>query len=140
MRNSWIHNFSIFTPKSVQNVDVMSSRGTIMRDNNFYIFSIGSGSEAEPESGLLMREREREREERGRDGTRTWDAHVRSRGRSDAINRSGRFISRRAATAATRSRGCSRGDFVPNEQLLPIVSSRYLFHSFLKRARVTRYR
>lgn len=32
------------------------------------------------------------------------DAHVRSRGRSAAINRSGRFISRRAATAATRFR------------------------------------
>ncbi|TGZ51426.1 hypothetical protein DBV15_08970 [Temnothorax longispinosus] len=57
---------------------------------------------------LWEKERERGREN---DGTRTvWDAHVRSQGRSGAINHSGRFISRRAATAATRFRECSRGD------------------------------
>lgn len=67
-----------------------------------------------------MGERERKRG-RENDGIRTaWDAHVRSEGRSGAINRSGRFISRRAATAATRFRECSRfaGDLVWNEQLL----------------------
>lgn len=62
------------------------------------------------------KERERGREN---DGTRmAWDAHVRSQGRSGAINRSGRFISRRAATAATRFRECSQKDLVQNEQLL----------------------
>lgn len=86
----------------------------------------------------LEKERERGREN---DGTRTaWDAHVHSQGRSGAINRSGRFISRRAATAATRFRGCSREDLVPNEQLLSTVSSRFPFRSFLRKAGDTRHR
>jgi len=67
---SRIHDLIVFTPKKlIWNADVVTNpRQT--RENNSYIFGIGSGSEAEPESGLLMRERERkgERERRDKDG------------------------------------------------------------------------